>query len=130
MGNKEPKPQQPVQSQEDKMFETMFEFKQMASNYRRESEKAAKNEKAYIKKVKDAIEKNDPEGAKIFAQDAIRNKNDITRFKVLSSKLTAVSSRLEQAYKTQQLTGNMQKMCGILQSSLSTQDLVKVCFSF
>ena len=54
MGNEQPKqPQKPVESDEDKMFNTMFEFKMMSKNYAKEAEKSAAAEKSYIKKVKD-----------------------------------------------------------------------------
>ncbi len=69
-----------------------------------------------------------PEAAKIYAQDAIRSKNEINRYKNLSSKLKAVSGRLENAYKTQKLTGQMKSLTETLSSCLNTSDLVKVCF--
>jgi len=44
----------------------------------------------------------------------------------LSSKLDAVTSRLEQAYKTQALTENMGNLTNTLTNVLKSSDLVKV----
>jgi len=55
MGGKTPKPKEPEISDEDKMFNSVFEFNMMAKNYRKESEKSAAAEKLAIKKVKIVI---------------------------------------------------------------------------
>jgi hypothetical protein len=53
MGNEAPKaPSAKPESDEDKMFNTMFEFKMMSKTYAKEAEKAAAAEKASVKKVK------------------------------------------------------------------------------
>ncbi len=100
MGQKETKKQQPEQSSADKMFDMIFEFKMMSKQFQKESLKATTQEKALYLKVKDAIEKGNVEGAKIFASDAIRKKNEAKRMQVLSSKIEAVHTRLQNAYQT------------------------------
>jgi len=52
MGNEQPKPQVKKETEEEKMFNTMFEFKMMSKSYAKESEKSAAAEKASVKKVK------------------------------------------------------------------------------
>jgi DNA invertase Pin-like site-specific DNA recombinase len=103
MGQKETKPLKPVQQASDKMFDMLYEFKNMARQFERESVKSARQEDALKIKVKDAIKKNMMENAKIIATDAIRKKNDAQRYKVLSSKLDTVYSRLQNAYQTQKV---------------------------
>jgi charged multivesicular body protein 1 len=104
MGNKvEKKPQQPQQSASDQMFDMIFEFKCVAKQMKKESSKAEQQEKQSILKVKEAIEKNLLDSAKIHAADAIRKKNEARRYLVLSSKLDAVHSRLQNAYQTQKV---------------------------
>jgi hypothetical protein len=103
MGNKEPKQKAPQQSASDKMFDMIFEFKMMSKQFRKEATKAEQAEKQLVLKVKDAIEKNMLETAKIHASDAIRKKNEARRYLVLSSKLDAVHSRLNSAYQTQKV---------------------------
>jgi division protein CdvB (Snf7/Vps24/ESCRT-III family) len=102
MGNKETK-QVPQQSASDKMLDMLYEFKFMAKNLRKEATKAENAEKQFILKVKDAIEKNMPETARIHAADAIRKKNEARRYLTLSSKLDAVHARLQSAYQTQRV---------------------------
>lgn len=99
MGNKETK-KVPQQSASDKMFDMIFEFKMMSKQFRKEASKSEAAERQFILKVKDAIEKNMSETAKIHAADAIRKKNEARRYLVLSSKLDAVHSRLQNAYQT------------------------------
>jgi charged multivesicular body protein 1 len=101
MGNQKAKA--PEKSASDKMFDMIFEFKMTAKNLKKEAIKAENMEKQFVLKVKDAIEKNNSETAKIFAADAIRKKNEARRYHTLSSKLDAVHSRLQTAYQTQQV---------------------------
>lgn len=102
MGNKT-EPQKPQQSASDKMFDMLYEFKFMSKNLRKEATKLENQEKQFIMKVKDAIEKNMPETARIHASDAIRKKTEARRYHLLSSKLDAIQSRLQTAYQTQKV---------------------------
>jgi hypothetical protein len=105
MGNKQEKPKEvaPQQSASDQMFDTIFEFKSVAKQMKKEATEAENQEKQAILKVKDAIEKNLLDSARIHASDAIRKKNEARRYLVLSSKLDAVYSRLQNAYQTQKV---------------------------
>jgi charged multivesicular body protein 1 len=100
MGQKQPAPKE---SPSDQMFDMVFEFKQIAKEFKRSSAQAAKEEKEAILRVKSAIEKNLPEAARIHASDAIRKKNETRQYLLLSSKIEAVHSRLSHAYKTQKV---------------------------
>jgi charged multivesicular body protein 1 len=102
MGNEKTKPV-PQQSSSDKMFDMIFEFKTQAKQFQKESRKSEAAEKQLILKVKDSIEKNMPEAAKIHASDAIRKRNEAKRYLLLSSKLDAVHARLQSAYQTQRV---------------------------
>ena len=53
MGSRTPKPVEPVISDEEKMFNSIFEFNMMSKQYKKESAKSAAAEKMHIKKVKD-----------------------------------------------------------------------------
>ena len=68
-------------------------------------------------KIKQALEKNNTELAKSYAQEAIRHKGEAQRYRVLGSKIDAMYSKLNQAYKSQQLTNTMRslvdKMTGV-----------------
>ena len=126
MGNEQKKQKDPEPSAEDKMFDTIFEFKMMAKSFNKESNKAATQEKALLKKTKEAMERGDYEGAKVAAADAIRRKNDIKRYKVLSSKIETISQRLEAAYKNMTLTNSMKQLTEQMVGAAGTMDMVKI----
>ncbi len=66
--------------------------------------KCEKEEKAEKLRVKKAIEKGNMEGAKIYAQNAIRKKNEQLNYMKLASRLDATVSRLETQAKMQMVS--------------------------
>merc|ERR1719149_180169 len=58
-------------------------------------------------KIKKCLEKDNHDGARIHAQNAIRAKTNAQNYLRLSSRVDAVSSRLESAMKMQQVTKSM-----------------------
>ena len=127
MGNEQPqKPHGPPQDPSDKMFDTMFEFKMMAKQMEKESKKSESQSKALIGKVKKCIEKGDYEQAKLAAADAIRQKNMVRRYRVLSSKVQTVAQRLQTAYQNQKLSEQMQSLTQQLLGAGNMMDIVKM----
>jgi charged multivesicular body protein 1 len=126
MGNEPKKRGPPPEDPSDKMFDTMFEFKMMGKSMAKEAKKSEAQNKNLIKKVKDCIAKGDYEQAKTAASDAIRAKNQVRRYQVLSSKINTVASRLQTAYQNQQLTEKMQSLTQQMVSAGSMMDLVKM----
>ena len=64
----------------------------------------------FSKKVKDFIAKGDYEQEKVDASDAIRQKNMVKRYRVLSSKIETVADRLKTAYQNQRLSEQIQSL--------------------
>ena len=126
MGNENKKPGPPPEDPSDKMFDTMFEFKMMGKSMAKEAKKSEAQNKALIKKVKDSIAKGDYEQAKVAASDAIRSKNQVRRYQVLSSKINTVAQRLQSAYQNQQLTEKMQSLTQQMIGAGNMMDLVKM----
>ena len=126
MGNDQKKPGPPPEDPSDKMFDTMFEFKMMGKQMAKEAKKSETQNKALIKKVKDCIAKGDYEQAKVAASDAIRSKNQVRRYQVLSSKINTVAQRLQSAYQNQQLTEKMQSLTQQMIGAGNMMDLVKM----
>ena len=85
---------------ENQLFQLKFTAKQMG----RLSSKCLKEEKAEKEKIKKCLEKDNHDGARIHAQNAIRAKTSAQNYLRLSSRVDAVSSRLESAMKMQQVT--------------------------
>ena len=96
--------------------------KQMA----KEAKKAETQNKNLIKKVKDCIAKGDYEQAKVAASDAIRQKNQVRRYRVLSSKIDTVAQRLQSAYQNQRLTEQMQSLTQQMVGAGNMMDMVKM----
>ena len=86
-------PPLPQPDMENQLFNLKFASKTLV----RQSKKCEKDEKAEKKKLKQAIEKQNVEGAKIYAQNAIRKKNEGMNYLRLSSRIDAVASRLDTA---------------------------------
>ena len=126
MGNEPKKPQPPPQDPSDKLFDTMFEFKMMSKQMAKESTKAESQSKSLVEKVKKCIAKGDYEQAKNAASDAIRQKNMVKRYRVLSSKVDTIAQRLKTAYQNQRLTEQMQSLTQQLLGAGSVMDIVKM----
>ncbi len=119
---KQPQPQDPS----DKLFDTMFEFKMMAKSMERESKKSDAQSKNLIKKVKACIAKGDYDQAKVAASDAIRQKNMVKRYRVLSSKIDAVAQKLKSAYQNQKLSEQITSLTQQLVGANNMMDIVKM----
>ena len=63
--------------QSKQLENTLFNLKFSAKSLVRESKKCEKAEKEEKAKVKKAIQKGNTEGARIYAENAIRNKNQV-----------------------------------------------------
>ena len=120
------KMQMPPEDPADKMFDAMFEFKMMGKQIAKESKKAESQSKALVEKVKKCIAKGDYEQAKNAASDAIRQKNMVKRYRVLSSKVDTIAQRLKTAYQNQKLTGQMQSLTQQLMGAGNVMDIVKM----
>lgn len=94
----------------------MFNLKFSAKQFEKMSKKCEKNEKAQKLKLKQArifnqvlftlkaIEKGNVEGARIYAQNAIREKNQALNYLRLASRIDAVASRVESAVRMKQVS--------------------------
>merc|ERR1719331_757325 len=97
------------------------------------SVKCEKDEKTEKNKIKKALEKDNHDGARIHAQNAIRQKTQAQNYLRLSSRVDAVSSRLESAIKMQQVTksmGSVVKGMDRVLGSMNVEQISKVMDSF
>ena len=77
----------------------LITFKLTSKQLLRSSEKCEKNAAQQKSKLKQAIEKGNKEGARIYAQNAIREQNQAMKMLAMSSRIDAVASRLEGAIR-------------------------------
>merc|ERR1719331_2680889 len=97
------------------------------------SVKCEKDEKTEKNKIKKALEKDNHDGARIHAQNAIRAKTNAQNYLRLSSRVDAVASRLESAIKMQQVTksmGQVVKGMDKVLGSMNVEAIGKVMESF
>lgn len=109
-------------SVEDRLYELKFTAKQLT----RESGKMEKKEKEERKKIKVAIEKGNMDGAKIYAENAIRNKNQALNYLRLAGRVEAVANRVETAVRMQQVTKSMAGVVKGMDQALKSMDLEQV----
>ena len=101
----------------DEMFDKIFEFKMMAKQFAKESKKAENEYKKNLTKTKNLMEKGKYDQARVTAADAIRKKNEINRYQVLSSKIDTIAQRLQSAMQTNQLTEKMSQLTKLMAGS-------------
>ncbi|KXZ56950.1 hypothetical protein GPECTOR_1g857 [Gonium pectorale] len=107
----------------EKLLDQIFNLKFTAKQLARSAVKCEKEEKAEKLKVKKAIEKGNMEGAKIYAQNAIRKKNEQLNYMKLASRLDAVVSRLETQAKMQMVQKNMAGIVKSLEKAMASNSL-------
>ena len=75
------------------MDETLFQLKFCSKQLERLSKKAEKEQKKEEAQIKKALEKGDEERARIYAENAVRKKNESLNYLRMSSKVDATASR-------------------------------------
>ena len=109
-------------SLEKQLFQLKFTAKQM----QRLSVKGEKEAKAEKTKIKKCLEKDNQDGARIHAQNAIRNTSQAQNYLRLGSRVDAVASRLETAIKMQQVTKGMKGVVSGMDKVLATMDVEQI----
>jgi len=104
----------------------MFNLKMAAKQLNRESHKCEKAERAEKAKLKKAIEKGNREGAKIHAQNAIRQKNQALNFLRMGSRIDAVATRVQTALTMQKVSKSMASVVKSMGAALKSMNLEKV----
>ncbi|KAI7837035.1 hypothetical protein COHA_009112 [Chlorella ohadii] len=113
-------------STNDKLLDQIFNLKFTSKQLVRAARKCEKEEKDEKLKIKKAIEKGNMDGAKIYAQNAIRKKNEALNYLRLGSRLDAVVSRLDQQAKMQVINKSMAGIVKSLDTALKANNLEKV----
>ena len=87
-----------------------FNLKFVAKSFSKNSSKCEKEEKQEVQKCKQAMQKGNMEGARIYAQNCIRKKSEALNHLRLAARMDAVASRLDTAIKMQMVTKSMGAM--------------------
>jgi len=109
-------------SLENQLFNLKFAAKQFA----KQSTKCEKKEKQEKLKLKQSIEKGNVEGARIYAQNAIREKNQALNYLRLASRIDAVASKIETAVRMKGVTRAMAGIVKGMEAAMKTMDMAKI----
>ncbi|WVZ00297.1 hypothetical protein V8G54_026366 [Vigna mungo] len=110
----------------EKLMNQIMELKFTSKSLQRQSRKCEKEEKAEKLKVKKAIEKGNMDGARIYAENAIRKRTEQMNYLRLASRLDAVVARLDTQAKMATISKSMGNIVKSLESSLATGNLQKM----
>jgi len=106
--------------------ETVFNMKFTAKQMERLSKKCDADVNKEKKKCKEAIQKGNADGARVYAENAIRQEKQGLSYLKLASRLDAVASKLEGQMKMQMVMGQMTDVTTGLGDALSTMDVEKI----
>ena len=77
-------------------------------------------------KLKKAIQQGNMEGARIYAENAIRKKTESLNLLRLGSRIDAVASRVQTAVTMRAVTGSMSSVVKGMDSAMASMNLEKV----
>ncbi|KAL3881742.1 hypothetical protein ACJMK2_028137 [Sinanodonta woodiana] len=108
------------------MDKHLFNLKFAAKDLERNAKKCEKSEKEEKVKLKKAIQKGNMEGAKIHAENSIRQKNQALNYRRMSARIDAVAARVQTAVTTKQVTTSMAGVVKSMESAMKSMNMEKV----
>ncbi|KAH9938374.1 Snf7-domain-containing protein [Fomitopsis serialis] len=105
---------------------TLFQLKFTAKNLSRQAKKAQKDENTEKARLKKALQQGNNDGARIYAANAIRKKNESLNLLRLSSRVDAVASRVETAVTMRQVAGNMTSVVKGMDKAMDSMNLERI----
>lgn len=110
----------------EKLMEQIFHLKLTSKSLVRQAKKCEQEEKSEKAKVKKAIEKGNIDGARIYAQNAIRKRNEQLNYLRFASRLDAVATRLGSQSSVQAIGKSMGGIVKALEGALSVGNMEKI----
>ncbi|KAI8326412.1 vacuolar assembly protein DID2 [Martensiomyces pterosporus] len=108
------------------MENSLFQLKFTAKSLARQAKRCEKEEQKERLKLKKAIQQGNTEGARIYASNAIRKKNESLNLIKLSSRIDAVASRVQTAVTMRQVTGSMTNVVRGMDRAMESMNLEKI----
>uniref|UniRef100_A0A8B9GY47 Charged multivesicular body protein 1A n=1 Tax=Astyanax mexicanus TaxID=7994 RepID=A0A8B9GY47_ASTMX len=106
--------------------DTLFQLKFTSKQLERLAKKAEKDSKAEQAKVKKALQQKNVDCARVYAENAIRKKNEGVNWLRMASRVDAVASKVQTAVTMKGVTKNMTQVTKALDKALNSMDLQKV----
>ncbi|THD18469.1 Charged multivesicular body protein 1 [Fasciola hepatica] len=108
------------------MENQLFNLRYAAKNLQRSAAKCEKAEKEEQRKIKVALTKNNHEGARIHAENSIRQKNQAVSFLRMAARVDAVCARVQTAITLKGITQNMSSVVKSMDAAAKSMDLEKL----
>jgi len=108
------------------MEDTLFQLKFCSKQLERLSKKAEKEQKKEEAHIKKALQKGDVERARIYAENAVRKKNESLNYLRMSSKVDATASRVQTAVTMKGVAKNMGSVVKALDKAINSMELQKI----
>lgn len=108
------------------MEKHLFSLKFAAKDLERQSKKSEKEEKAEKVKLKKAIAKGNMDGARIHAENSIRNKSQALNYLRMAARVDAVASRVQTAVTQRKVTQSMAGVVKNLDAAMKSMNLEKI----
>ncbi|KAG0246167.1 Snf7 family [Mortierella sp. GBAus27b] len=105
---------------------SLFQLKFTTKQLQRQAKKCTKDEGLEKAKLKKAIQQGNMEGAKIYAANAIRKKNEGLNLLQLSSRIDAVASRVQTAVTMRNVTMSMASVVKGMDKAMESMNLEKI----
>lgn len=96
----------------------------------RKSKHCEKEEAAQKALLKKAIQKNNVEGAKIYANNAIRKKNEGLNYLRLAARFDMVAAQIDTAVSTGMVSKTMGQVVSGLEKALESNNMEQVSFIY
>ncbi|RUP50660.1 Snf7-domain-containing protein [Jimgerdemannia flammicorona] len=104
----------------------LFQLKFTAKQLQRQAKKCTKDENTEKVKLKTAIQQGNMEGARIYAANAIRKKNESLNLLRLGSRIDAVASRVQTAVTMRRVTQSMTSVVKGMDKAMESMNLEKM----
>ncbi|GAN05181.1 protein-vacuolar targeting-related protein [Mucor ambiguus] len=104
----------------------LFQLKFTAKQLNKQSKRCQKDETTEKNKLKKAIQDGNMEGARIYASNAIRKKNESLNLLKLSSRIDAVASRVQTAITMRKVSNSMAQVVRGMGRAMDTMNLEQI----
>jgi len=108
------------------MEDTLFQLRFTSKQLEKLANKAAKDSDLQKTKVKKALQQGNVDGARIYAENAIRKKNEGLNFLRMASKVDAIRSKVQSSLAVKSMTQNIGQIVKGLDKAMNAMDLEKV----
>ncbi|PAA65824.1 hypothetical protein BOX15_Mlig029636g6, partial [Macrostomum lignano] len=116
----------PLFGKEPDLTETLFNLRMTNKQLSRLAAKAEKEQAKEQAKVKKALQQRNVEGARIYAENAIRKKNESLNYLRFAARIDAVAARVQTAQTMKGVTKNIGQVTKDLERAMSSMNLEEV----